>query len=86
MVSHFLGVTLTIVGFIALVTPFTPGSWLMLIGLGILLDKTPAEVLALLKEKSAWLVRWLKKKEGMSPLLQFRREQSRRARNRPPSH
>lgn len=31
-----LGITLIILGFLALVTPFSPGSWLILIGLEIL--------------------------------------------------
>jgi small-conductance mechanosensitive channel len=31
-----LGVILIILGFIALITPFTPGSWLLLVGLEIL--------------------------------------------------
>jgi hypothetical protein len=35
----------------ALITPFTPGSWLALIGLGILLDKSPEEVWIMIKEK-----------------------------------
>ncbi|MCR4311393.1 MAG: hypothetical protein NUV54_02390 [Candidatus Taylorbacteria bacterium] len=31
-----VGVTLIVIGFIALVTPFTPGSWLMFVGLEVL--------------------------------------------------
>lgn len=31
-----LGIILIILGFVALITPFSPGSWLMLIGLEIL--------------------------------------------------
>jgi len=31
-----LGIILIVLGFLALITPFSPGSWLMLIGLEIL--------------------------------------------------
>lgn len=31
-----VGVILIILGFLALVTPFTPGSWLIFVGLGLL--------------------------------------------------
>jgi len=31
-----LGIVLIVLGFLALITPFSPGSWLMLIGLEIL--------------------------------------------------
>lgn len=44
---------LVLIGFFALITPFTPGSWLALIGLGILLDKSPAEVLDMIKQRLA---------------------------------
>jgi uncharacterized protein YqgC (DUF456 family) len=30
------GVILIILGFLALITPFTPGSWLIFVGLGLL--------------------------------------------------
>ena len=36
ILRKFLGIVLIILGFVALVTPFSPGSWLMLIGLEIL--------------------------------------------------
>lgn len=36
ILRKFLGIILIILGFVALVTPFSPGSWLMLIGLEIL--------------------------------------------------
>jgi len=44
VVKKVIGVALIIVGLVALVTPFSPGSWLALIGLellgfGILLEK-----------------------------------------------
>jgi hypothetical protein len=42
---------LIVIGVFALITPFTPGSWLALIGLGILLDKSPEEVWIMIKEK-----------------------------------
>jgi len=35
-VKKTLGVVLVIVGFLALVTPFSPGSWLILIGFELL--------------------------------------------------
>ena len=38
-----------VVGFVALVTPLTPGAWLGLVGLGMWLGKSPSETLALLK-------------------------------------
>jgi len=63
-VKKALGVVLVIVGFLALVTPFSPGSWLILIGfelLGLrflLEDKLPDFLR--LKPKS-WLRRLLKR-------------------------
>jgi hypothetical protein len=47
----FFAILLIIIGVVALITPFTPGSWLALIGLGMMLKKTPQEVLEMLKEK-----------------------------------
>ncbi|OGF83281.1 hypothetical protein A2924_03275 [Candidatus Giovannonibacteria bacterium RIFCSPLOWO2_01_FULL_44_16] len=35
-VKKILGVFLIIIGVLALVTPFTPGSWLIFVGLGFL--------------------------------------------------
>lgn len=35
-IKKIKGIILIIVGFIALVTPFTPGSWLIFVGLEIL--------------------------------------------------
>lgn len=34
--KKFAGVLLIIIGFVALVTPFTPGAWLMFVGLTLL--------------------------------------------------
>lgn len=34
--KQIAGVVLIILGFLALVTPFTPGAWLMFVGLGLL--------------------------------------------------
>ncbi|HLC44712.1 MAG: hypothetical protein A2722_00945 [Candidatus Doudnabacteria bacterium RIFCSPHIGHO2_01_FULL_50_11] len=31
-----IGTVLIVIGFLALITPFTPGSWLIFVGLGIL--------------------------------------------------
>jgi hypothetical protein len=45
-------ILLIVIGFFALITPFTPGSWLALIGLGILLDKSPQEVWTMIKDKN----------------------------------
>jgi drug/metabolite transporter (DMT)-like permease len=36
VLKKIIGVILIVVGFVALVTPFTPGSWLALIGLELL--------------------------------------------------
>ncbi len=36
MLKKIIGVLAIIVGVLALVTPFTPGAWLIIIGLGIL--------------------------------------------------
>ncbi len=47
----FFAILLIIIGVVALITPFTPGSWLALIGLGMMLKKTPQEVLEMLKDK-----------------------------------
>jgi len=35
MLKKILGVFLIIIGVLALVTPFTPGSWLIFVGLGL---------------------------------------------------
>lgn len=47
----FFAILLIIIGVVALITPFTPGSWLALIGLSMMLKKTPQEVLEMLKDK-----------------------------------
>ncbi len=57
----FFAILLIIIGVIALITPFTPGSWLGLIGLGMLLQKTPQEVLLMLKEKGKKLLRFFRR-------------------------
>lgn len=36
LLKQVAGVVLIILGFLALVTPFTPGAWLMFVGLGLL--------------------------------------------------
>ena len=36
MVKKTIGILLVIIGLLALVTPFTPGSWLIFIGLGFI--------------------------------------------------
>jgi hypothetical protein len=36
MTRKIAGIVLVVIGFVALVTPFTPGSWLMLVGLELL--------------------------------------------------
>jgi hypothetical protein len=45
-------ILLIVIGVFALITPFTPGSWLALIGWGILLDKSPQEVWEMIKDKN----------------------------------
>ncbi len=62
LLRNAFAIALVAIGFFALITPFTPGSWLALIGLGILWDKSPKEVLELLKVKAAHLMKWFKKK------------------------
>ena len=47
----FFAILIIIIGVVALITPFTPGSWLALIGLSMMLKKTPQEVLEMLKDK-----------------------------------
>jgi len=60
--QQVLAIILICIGVIALVTPFTPGSWLALIGLGMLLRKTPQEVLEMIKEKlKTWRGRFRRK-------------------------
>ena len=60
--QQVFAIFLICIGVIALVTPFTPGSWLALIGLGILLKKTPHEVLEMIKEKlKTWRDRFRRK-------------------------
>lgn len=58
----FFAILLIIIGVVALITPFTPGSWLALIGLSMMLKKTPQEVLEMLKEKGARLLSFLTRK------------------------
>ncbi len=36
ILKHVLGVILIIIGFVALVTPLTPGAWLMFVGLELI--------------------------------------------------
>ncbi len=36
ILKHALGVVLIIIGFVALVTPLTPGAWLMFVGLELI--------------------------------------------------
>ncbi len=36
VLKKVFGVVLVILGFLALITPFSPGSWLLFVGLGIL--------------------------------------------------
>ena len=55
-----IAILLMVVGFVALVTPLTPGAWLGLIGLGMWLGKSPSETLAILKEKCK--IPWKKRK------------------------
>ncbi len=34
--KKIIGIVLIIIGFLSLITPFTPGSWLIFVGLGLL--------------------------------------------------
>jgi len=49
--QRILAITLMVVGFVALVTPLTPGAWLGLVGLGMWLGKSPKETLAYVRRK-----------------------------------
>lgn len=53
--KKFIGIVLIILGIIALLTPFTPGSWLLFIGLGM------TGIRILFKEKIHLLWQKLKK-------------------------
>jgi hypothetical protein len=44
-------VALIVVGLFALVTPFTPGSWLTIVGAGMLLNKKPTKIFGKTKKK-----------------------------------
>lgn len=55
-----IALVLIVIGILALITPFTPGSWLALIGLGILLGKSPKETWVYLIEK--WRKFWKREK------------------------
>ena len=55
-VKKILGVMLILIGLIALVTPFTPGSWLVFVGLGFFGAR-----LAFWEKILAWLKRFLSK-------------------------
>jgi hypothetical protein len=46
-----IAILLMVVGFLALVTPLTPGAWLGLVGLGMWLGKSPSETWTFLNEK-----------------------------------
>jgi hypothetical protein len=48
------GVGLIIIGFLALITPFTPGSWLIFVGLGLL-------GIELALDEGHWLAKFLKR-------------------------
>lgn len=36
LIRRIVGIVLIIIGFISLITPFTPGSWLIFVGFGVL--------------------------------------------------
>ena len=57
--QRVIAITLMVVGFLALITPLTPGAWLGLVGLGMWLGKSPKETLIYLKRK--WNAFWGKK-------------------------
>ena len=60
-----LGIVCIVLGLIALVTPLTPGSWLVIIGLELLGIRMLIEK-KLLKEKHRAAIRNLMKKIGLS--------------------
>jgi len=63
-----LGIILIILGFVALITPFSPGSWLMLIGLEILGFRF------LLEGKLSFLLRSKNKGRFKNSITRFRRK------------
>lgn len=66
-----LGIILIILGFVALITPFSPGSWLMLIGLEILGFRF------LLEGKLSFLLRSKNKGRFKNSITRFRRKHQR---------
>jgi hypothetical protein len=58
-----IAIILMVVGFVALVTPLTPGAWLGLVGLGMWLGKSPSETLSLLKRKCR--IPWKRGKQSL---------------------
>lgn len=63
IVRKIIAIPMIVWGVLALLTPFTPASWLALIGLSILLGRRVT--LADLQKRWPWL-RWNKKKNGGS--------------------
>jgi uncharacterized protein YqgC (DUF456 family) len=53
-----IAILLMVIGFLALVTPLTPGAWLGLVGLGMWLGKSPSETWIFLNVK--WRKVWKK--------------------------
>jgi uncharacterized protein YqgC (DUF456 family) len=57
--KKILGIFFIIVGFLALITPFTPGSWLIFVGLGLL-----GVHFAFFEKIKGYFINRKKKKEG----------------------
>jgi hypothetical protein len=63
IIRYVIGIILILVGFLALVTPLSPGSWLILVGLELLglrillQDKLLAWAQARPDSRSAWIIR-----------------------------